>query len=121
MSESHPPESANSSTVSPEQAREISKHITSYLKVSCLQITFALAMVGISFINFPSNAMQIFVTLLVTTINATLVASILMHLKEEKRMIWKFLIFTGVFFFVLFFLTYLARTDMIFGTSHTHH
>jgi hypothetical protein len=42
-------------------------------------------------------------------------------LKEEKRTIWKFLIFTGVFFFILFFLTYLARTDLISQTVHNHH
>lgn len=117
-SESHTPEPA---PVSQEQVREIQKHIVGYFKIFIVQVVFALAMVAISFVNYASNAAQVAATLLVAAANGILVAGILMHLKEEKRTIWKFLIFTGVFFFVLFFLTYLARTDTIVQTLHNHH
>ena len=121
MSESHAPETASPATVSPEHAREINKHIKGYLKIGVVQVLFSLATVAVSFGNFRSTAMQVGLTLLAAAANGTLVAGILMHLKEEKRTIWKFLIFTGVFFFILFFLTYLARTDPIMETHHNHH
>ncbi len=121
MSESHAPDAASSAAVSPEQTREINKHIKSYLKIGVVQVLFSLATVAISFGNFRSTAMQVSLTLLAAAANGTLVAGILMHLKEEKRTIWKFLIFTGIFFFILFFLTYLARTDTIMPTLHNHH
>ena len=92
-----------------------------YAKICGLQIAFVFATVAISFANFRSAAMQVFIILLCATANGVLVAGILMHLKEEKRTIWKFLIFTGIFFFVLFFLTYLARTDGILQSTHSHH
>lgn len=117
-SHTHTPEPA---PASPEQVREIQKHIGGYIKIFLVQVAFAVAMVAISFVNFGSNAAQVTATLLVAALNGVLVAGILMHLKEEKKTIWKFLIFTGVFFFVLFFLTYLARTDAIVQTLHNHH
>ena len=117
-SESHTPEPAG---VSQEQVRDIQKHIKGYLKIFVAQVAFAVAMVMVSFWNFGSTAAQVGATLFVAAVNGILVACILMHLKEEKRTIWKFLIFTGVFFFILFFLTYLARTDTIIQTLHNHH
>ncbi len=120
MSESHEPAAATSATVSPEQIQEIKSHLEGYKKICGLQIVFVLITVGVSFL-IRSTTWQVFVTLLLAAVNGTLVAGILMHLKEEKRTIWKVLIFTAIFFFVLFFLTYLARTDGITGSSHTHH
>ena len=117
-SHTHSPEPAPASQ---EQVREIQKHILGYWKIFGVQVMFAVAMVAVSFWNFGSSAAQIGATLLVAAFNGILVAGILMHLKEEKRTIWKFLIFTGVFFFILFFLTYLARTDPIMHTLHNHH
>jgi heme/copper-type cytochrome/quinol oxidase subunit 4 len=117
-SDSHTPEPAPASQ---EQIREIQKHIVGYWKIFLVQVAFAIAMVIVSFWNLGSSAAQAGATLLVAVANGILVAGILMHLKEEKRTIWKFLIFTGVFFFILFFLTYLARTDLIVQTFHNHH
>ena len=121
MSESHTPPSASSATVPQEQVRDIEKHIKGYLKIFVAQVAFIIVMVGVSFYNFSSAAAQVAATLLVAILNGVLVAGILMHLKREKKTIWKFLIFTGIFFFVLFFLTYLARTDPIMQTLHSHH
>jgi len=120
MSESHT-ESSGPAPVSAEQVRDIQKHIWGYVKICAVQVGFALLMVWVSFWNFSSAAAQVGTTLLVAVLNGILVAGILMHLKEEKKTIWKFLIFTGVFFFILFFLTYLARTDAIVQTLHSHH
>lgn len=120
MSESHAPQSAASDEVTPEQVQEINKHIKGYLKIGVLQVVFSIVTVAISFINFSSFGAKAITVLLAASGNATLVAGILMHLKDEKRTIWKFLIMTGVLFFLLFFLTYLAHTDGISGSTHTH-
>jgi hypothetical protein len=120
MSESHEPVAAVSHDVSPEQVQQIKKHLDGYKKITITQVVFILVTVGASIV-IRSTFAQVLVTLILAAANGTLVAGILMHLKEEKRTIWKFLIFTGVFFFILFFLTFLARTDPIMGTGHTHH
>ena len=121
MSESHEPEMPSPASVSPEQVQEITKHIKKYVTIGICQVFFSFVTVGISFWNFGSTATQVLLTLLTAALNGGVVAAIMMHLKEEKQTIWKFLIFTGVFFFILFFLTYLARTDDIVQTLHNHH
>jgi caa(3)-type oxidase subunit IV len=121
MSDSHAPVQTSEAPVSPEQAQEISRHIKGYLKIGALQVIFSLVTVAVSYVNFRTGGTKILLTMLAACGNATLVAAILMHLKDEKKTIWKFLIFTGVFFFVLFFLTWLARTDEILGAIHNHH
>jgi caa(3)-type oxidase subunit IV len=120
MSDSHASEPATPAPVSAQQIEEIKKHVGGYVKIGFLQMIVAVVTVGASFV-FSSTATQVAVTLLIATFNGLLVAGILMHLKEEKKTIWKFLIFTGIFFFILFFLTYLARTDAISQTVLNHH
>ena len=120
MSESHEPVATVSHDVSPEQVQQVKKHLGGYVKITITQIIFIFVTVIVS-TWIRSTFTQALVTVLLAAANGALVAGILMHLKEEKRTIWKFLIFTGVFFFVLFFLTFLARTDPIIGTSYTHH
>ena len=51
--------------------------------------------------------------MIVATFKATLVAAIFMHLSAEKKMIYRILIFTGLFVLALFWLTYLAWYDPI--------
>ena|SRR6187402_2731906 len=120
MSDTHAPETTTPATVTPEHAHELNKHIKGYLMIGGVQILFSIATVIASFAITATVAKTVAV-LLAATANGTLVAGILMHLKDEKKTIWKFLIFTGIFFFILFFLTYLARTDGIMGASHAQH
>lgn len=117
----HAPETSAHAPVSAQNAQEINKHIKGYIKIGVVQVVFSIVTVFISFAKFSSGAAQAIAVLLVAAANGSLVAAILMHLKDEKKTIWKVLIFTAVFFFVLFFLTYLARTDAIMGSSHNHH
>ena len=53
------------------------------------------------------------VAMLVATFKAGMVAAIFMHLSNEKRMIYRILVFTALFVLGLFFLTYLAWYDPI--------
>jgi len=121
MSDSHAPQPATpANDPSPEQVQEIKKHLGTYLKVGFVQVAVSLATVFSAFLPVTGGAKMALV-LLIALINAVIVSGIMMHLKEEKKTIWNFLIFTGIFFFILFFLTTLANTDHIFGTTHTHH
>ncbi len=119
MSDSHHTELPEPAPASQEQIRQIVQHAKKYVFIGVVQAGLAVVAVAISFL--VSTSMQALATLVVSLINGVVIAGILMHLKEEKRTIWKFLIFTGVFFFILFFLTYLARTDLISQTAHNHH
>jgi cytochrome c oxidase subunit IV len=49
--------------------------------------------------------------MLVATLKAAAVGAVFMHLAAEKRLIYRILIFTGFFVFVLFWLTFLAWYD----------
>jgi len=96
------------------------KHLKGYIKIGLIEFVFTVATVWISFMA-KSMGTKIILTLLSATGNAVLVAAILMHLKDEKKTIWKVLFFTGAFLIVLFFLTWLARSDEIMGALHNHH
>ena len=118
MSDSHAPTVTNAD-VTPEEVEAIRRRRDGYLKIGLLQVVCAVATIAISYA-FVSTAAKAVATLVAASVNATLVAGIMMHLKEEKRTIWNFLIVTAVFFFVLFFLISLAQNDPIVGTTHTH-
>lgn len=120
MSDSHAHTPVTDAPITPEQAQEFSRHVKSYLTVGAIQIAFTLVAVILAFIPFASGSTKIIAVLLAASANAVVVAAIQMHLKSEKKTIWNFLFFTGVFFVVLFGLTLLAWSDPIAGTSHTH-
>ena len=99
------------------EAAHIAAHIGAYLKVGIGLLILTGVTVALSYVDFGSRANNI----IVGTFKASLVAAIFMHLKGEKMTIWKFLIFTCIFAAGLFFLTYLAHSDPISGTSHSSH
>lgn len=103
------------------EAEHIAAHIGAYLKVGIGLLILTGVTVALSYVDFGSRANNIIVGMIVATFKASLVAAIFMHLKGEKMTIWKFLIFTGIFAAGLFFLTYLAHTDPVSGTSHSSH
>jgi len=94
-------------------AHDVSKHIRAYLMVGLTLIVFTAITVALSYIDFGSQKANIAVAMLVATFKAGLVAAIFMHLSNEKRMIYRILIFTAFFVLGLFFLTYLAWYDPI--------
>ncbi|HYJ04834.1 MAG TPA: cytochrome C oxidase subunit IV family protein [Chthoniobacterales bacterium] len=94
-------------------AHDVSKHIRSYLLVGLTLIAFTAITVGLSYVDFGTQKANVAVAMLVATFKAALVAAIFMHLSNEKRMIYRILIFTAFFVLGLFFLTYLAWYDPI--------
>jgi len=94
-------------------AHDVSKHIRGYLLVGLTLIVFTAITVALSYFDFGTQKANVAVAMLVATFKAALVAAIFMHLSNEKRMIYRILIFTAFFVLGLFFLTYLAWYDPI--------
>ena len=69
--------------------------------------------VFLSYVNFGSQKANVAVALVLATFKAGLVAYVFMHLSAEKKLIYRVLVFTGIFVFALFWLTYLAWYDPI--------
>jgi cytochrome c oxidase subunit 4 len=121
MNETHEPGIAETVPVgtSPEEAHDdhvahnVSKHIRAYLMVGATLITFTAITVFLSYVNFGTMKANVAVAMLVATFKAGLVAAIFMHLSNEKRMIYRILMFTAFFVLGLFFLTYLAWYDPV--------
>lgn len=81
--------------------------------VGGLLLAFTAITVFLSYVNFGTDKANIAVAILVATFKAGLVAAIFMHLSAEKKLIYRILIFTGLFVFALFWLTFLAWYDPI--------
>jgi caa(3)-type oxidase subunit IV len=121
MNETNEPSIAETTPVgtSPEAAHDehvahnVSKHIRAYLLVGLTLITFTALTVFLSYVNFGTMKANVAVAMLVATFKAGLVAAIFMHLSNEKRMIYRILMFTAFFVLGLFFLTYLAWYDPV--------
>jgi caa(3)-type oxidase subunit IV len=104
----NPPDVSPDPAEHEEYAHNVQAHVKRYLVVGALLLSFTAITVALSYVNFGTQKANIAVALLVATIKAGLVAAIFMHLAAEKRLIYRVLIFTGLFVFALFWLTYLA-------------
>ncbi len=92
---------------------DVSKHVRGYLMVGGALLFFTALTVFLSFVNFGSQKANVAVAMVVATFKAGLVAYIFMHLSAEKKLIYRILIFTAIFVFGLFWLTYLAWYDPV--------
>ena len=119
MNETHEPVGTEVAAVATDghtddhAAHDVAKHIRAYLMVGLTLIVFTAITVALSYIDFGTQKANMAVAMLVATFKAGLVAAIFMHLSNEKRMIYRILIFTAFFVLGLFFLTYLAWYDPI--------
>src|SRR5688572_24404810 len=108
-----------------DHVHDVGKHVKGYLFVGALLIVFTGITVALAYVDFDKmiggHGWNIIIAMIVATFKAGLVAAIFMHLKGERWMIWKFLLFTAFFVAGLFFLTWLHWIDPIFGTTTTHH
>ena len=94
-------------------AHDVAKHVKGYLIVGATLLTFTIITVFLSYVNFGTQKANIAVAMIVATFKAGLVAAIFMHLSNEKKAIYRILIFTGFFVLGLFWLTYLTWYDPI--------
>ena len=94
-------------------AHNIAKHIRGYMMVGGTLLAFTALTVFLSYVNFGTMKANVAVAMLVATFKAGLVAAIFMHLSNEKKLIYRILVFTAFFVLGLFFLTYLAWYDPV--------
>jgi caa(3)-type oxidase subunit IV len=94
-------------------AHNVAKHIRGYMMVGGTLLTFTAITVFLSYVNFGTMKANVAVAMLVATFKAGLVAAIFMHLSNEKKLIYRILVFTAFFVLGLFFLTYLAWYDPV--------
>jgi caa(3)-type oxidase subunit IV len=81
--------------------------------VGATLLAFTGITVFLSYVNFGTQKANIAVAMLVAMFKAGLVAAIFMHLSAEKKLIYRVLIFTGLFVLGLFWLTFLAWYDPV--------
>lgn len=91
---------------------EIRKHTRTYLMVGGLLILFTFITVAVAYIPF-STAGHFVVGLSIATFKAALVAYVFMHLNDERRLVYIFLIVSAVFFIALMFLTLWGKWNPI--------
>ena len=118
-----------------ETPEQISKHIKKYLFIGALLIVFTFITVGMSYVELTgangSQTNNILFGMAVATFKALLVALIFMHLNHERKIIYKFLVFTFSFvlgMFVLFILCHdnplvmdtFEKSKMALQTAHYH-
>lgn len=96
-----------------EHEHDVSKHVKKYLLVGLVLIVFTALTVFLSYVDFGNRKANIAVGMLVATFKAGLVAGIFMHLNAERKLIYRILVFTAIFVFALFWLTYFHWYDPI--------
>jgi cytochrome c oxidase subunit IV len=109
----NPPDVSPDPAEHEEYAHNVQKHVRGYLTVGAMLLAFTAITVFLSYIDFGTRKANIAVAMLVATIKAGLVAAIFMHLAAERRLIYRVLIFTGLFVLGLFWLTFLAWYDPV--------
>ena len=109
----NPPDVSPDPAEHEEYAHNVQKHVMRYVLVGITLLVFTGITVGLSYVNFGTHKANIAVAMLVALFKAGLVAAIFMNLAAEKRLIYRVLIFTGLFVFALFWLTYLAWYDPV--------
>ena len=109
----NPPDVSPDPAEHEEYAHGVHQHVMRYVMVGATLLLFTFITVALSYVNFGTAKANIAVAILVATFKAGLVAAIFMHLAAEKRLIYRILIFTGLFVLGLFWLTFLAWYDPI--------
>jgi caa(3)-type oxidase subunit IV len=96
-----------------DAAHHVNTHVRGYMIVFAVLLFCTGLTVWLSFVNFGSQKANIWVAMAVATFKAGCVAAIFMHLKSEKRLVYRVLLITLAFVIGLFFLTALAFNDPI--------
>ena len=119
MSDSHEHTKDSAPTARDHAAHDT--HLGLYLGVGAFLIVATIITVALSYVDFGSRSNNIIIAMIVATIKVGFVGAIFMHLKGEKKTIWRPLYFTAFFVLGLFLLTLLHWYDPIFSTVHNEH
>ncbi|MFN0125402.1 MAG: cytochrome C oxidase subunit IV family protein [Verrucomicrobiales bacterium] len=100
-------------TPDPAVVQEMRASFKKYLLVLLVLAAGTVATVAVSYVDFGGHAWNLAVGLLIATFKAACVALIFMHLNHERSTIYKFLLFTVIFFAAMMFLIVLHHFDPI--------
>ena len=109
----NPPDVSQDPSEHEQYAHDVAHHVKKYMMVGATLLVFTALTVFLSYLDFGTRKANIAVAMLVAMFKAGLVAAIFMHLSAEKKLIYRVLIFTGLFVFGLFWLTFLAWYDPV--------
>ncbi len=109
----NPPDVTQDANEQEHYAHEVAHHVKKYMMVGATLLVFTAITVALSYFDFGTRKANIAIAMLVAMFKAGLVAAIFMHLSAEKKLIYRVLIFTGLFVFALFWLTFLAWYDPV--------
>lgn len=87
------------------------KHVKKYYWIGGILGAFTIITVGLSYVDLPTHGMNILVGLIVAAFKASLVGLVFMHLSHERSLIYKVLVFTGIFVLGMFLLFYFSHED----------
>src|SRR5207302_9606290 len=107
----NPPDISQDPAEHEEYAHNVQKHVRGYLTVGALLLAFTGITVALSYVHFGTQKANIAVAMLVATLKAGLVAAIFMHLAEEYRLFYRFLVFIGFFVLCFFWLSFFSCID----------
>jgi caa(3)-type oxidase subunit IV len=93
-----------------ENVESIRKRLKIYRWIFVVLLALTGATAGIFYLH-PGGGRATSLALMIATIQAALASAYFMHLNTEKKMIFRILLFTGIFFLGLIFLTLLALHD----------
>jgi caa(3)-type oxidase subunit IV len=97
-----------------EHEHDWAAHIKTYIIVGAILFggtCFTVMAAQMDIFDLHHRWLNIALGLTIATVKCSLVALIFMHLKNEKTIIFKFLIFTSIFFAVMMFLFLSAQSD----------
>jgi cytochrome c oxidase subunit 4 len=100
-------------TPDPSVVQEMHRSIRKFLIVGALLFVGTVITVWFAGIDFGGHSRNVTVGLLIATAKAAGVALIFMHLNHERSTIYKFLLFTVIFFAAMLFLFVLHHFDPI--------
>lgn len=103
---------------SPEAIRKASRMIWI---IGGVLVMGTLITVGVMHWDLGSRSLNIAFGMFIATIKALCVMLVFMHLKSERGLIYKFLVFTIIFVIGLFALTYLAWADPLMSKAIVNH
>jgi caa(3)-type oxidase subunit IV len=97
-----------------DSPEEIRKHIKLYLMVGGALLIATALTVAVAFMQVGEPGLDtpdIIIGLLIATVKAVMVGLIFMHLNHERGLIYKILLFTGVFALAMVVLILMAHFD----------
>ena len=115
MEHSHEPAKppADLHTPDPAVVKEVMGSVKKYLGVGAVLFVGTVMTVWCANVDFGGHTRNIAVGLAIATVKAAFVALIFMHLSHERSTIYKFLLFTVIFFAGMLFLFVLHHYDPI--------